>query len=68
MTTGYSLPKLSISPMYCITIGNARWLRLGVFTTVKEARRVADEYHQQHPWLRADSIGVERVYLTQRPR
>jgi hypothetical protein len=57
-----------VAPMYCVTIDDARWLRLGVFTTAQAARAAADAYLAQATRLRPPTTGVERVYVSRRPR
>lgn len=63
-----ALPKLSKTPRFCVTIGGAGWLRLGVFTTAHEARRAIGEYQLQHPWMRPEQFAVEHIYLSVRPK
>lgn len=57
-----------VTPMYCLTINDARWLRLGVFTTAQAARDALAEYLARAPQLKPQASGVERIYVSRRPR
>jgi hypothetical protein len=54
--------------MYCVVIDDARWLRLGVFSTAQAARDACAEYVAGRTFMRPVKTDIERVYVSRRPR